>query len=110
MDLQTQINLMWLMVCTALVFFMQAGFTCLEAGSVRSKNNINVALKNIISFIIAAAVYYILGYALHFGEPWVEGLIGRPVTALRGIREEEMFVFLYQMMFCATAATSCGVA
>ena len=53
MDLQTQINLMWLMVCTALVFLMQAGFTCLEAGSVRSKNNINVALKNIISFIIA---------------------------------------------------------
>jgi ammonium transporter, Amt family len=105
MDLQTQINLMWLMVCTALVFFMQAGFTCLEAGSVRSKNNINVALKNVISFIIAAAVYYILGYALQFGKPWVEGLIGRPVPALRGIQEQEMFVFLYQMMFCTTAAT-----
>src|SRR5258708_4436663 len=76
MDLQTQITLLWLMTCTGLVFFMQAGFACLEAGSVRSKNSINVALKNIISFIISAAVYYILAYAFQLGNPWVDGLIG----------------------------------
>ncbi len=92
------------MTCTGLVFFMQAGFTCLEAGSVRSKNSINVALKNIISFIIAAAVYYILGYAFQFGKPWVDGLIGRPLIALKGVDQPEMFVFLYQLVFCTTAA------
>ncbi|HKP96240.1 MAG TPA: ammonium transporter [Fibrobacteria bacterium] len=105
MDLQTQVNLLWLMTCTALVFFMQAGFTCLEAGSVRSKNSINVALKNVISFIIAAAVYYILGYAFQFGKPWFDGLIGRPIMALKGVEQPEMFVFLYQLVFCTTAAT-----
>jgi ammonium transporter, Amt family len=105
MDLQTQINLMWLMTCTSLVFFMQAGFTCLEAGSVRSKNSINVALKNVVTFIVAAAVYYILGYAIQFGQPWIDGLAGRPIFALRGVEQPEMFVFLYQLVFCTTAAT-----
>jgi Amt family ammonium transporter len=105
MDLQTQINLLWLMTCTALVFFMQAGFTCLEAGSVRAKNNINVALKNVVTFIIAGAVYYILGYALQFGTPWFEGLIGKPIMALKGVEKPEIFTFMYQLMFCTTAAT-----
>ncbi len=105
MDLQTQISMLWLMTCTGLVFFMQAGFTCLEAGSVRSKNSINVALKNIVTFIIAAAVYYILGYSIHFGTPLIDGLLGRPVIALRGVEQPEMFVFLYQLVFCTTAAT-----
>jgi len=54
MDLQTQIGYLWLSVCTGLVFFMQAGFACLEAGSVRSKNSVNVALKNVVTFIVAA--------------------------------------------------------
>jgi Amt family ammonium transporter len=93
------------MTCTGLVFFMQAGFTCLEAGSVRAKNSINVALKNVVTFIVAAAVYYILGYALQFGKPWIEGLIGRPIVALKGVEQPEMFVFLYQLVFCTTAAT-----
>ncbi|MEO7777911.1 MAG: ammonium transporter [Fibrobacteria bacterium] len=103
--MQTQITLLWLMTCTGLVFFMQAGFCCLEAGAVRSKNSINVALKNVVSFIVASAVYYILGYALQFGKPWIDGLAGRPLMALKGVEQPEMFVFLYQMVFCTTAAT-----
>jgi Amt family ammonium transporter len=105
MELQTQINLMWMMSCTGLVFFMSAGFTCQEAGSVRSKNNVNVALKNVVTFIIAGAVYYILGYSIQFGKPWLDGFVGAPVFALEGMQPEETFVFLYQVMFCATAAT-----
>lgn len=105
MDLQTQINLMWMMTCTGMVFFMAAGFTCLEAGSVRSKNNVNVALKNIATFIVAGAVYYILGYSIQYGNGGVDGLAGGFVFALKGIGAEETFVFLYQVMFCATAAT-----
>ena len=105
MDLQTQIGNLWLMACTALVFFMQAGFTCLEAGSVRSKNSINVALKNLISFIIAAAAYYVIGYAIQFGLPWIEGLAGAPVPMLRNVAPEGYTAFLYQLVFCTTAAT-----
>jgi ammonium transporter, Amt family len=37
------VDIGWLLVCAALVLFMQAGFTALESGLVRSKNSINVA-------------------------------------------------------------------
>jgi ammonia channel protein AmtB len=39
------IEILWLGICTGLVFLMQAGFLCLESGLTRSKNNINVAVK-----------------------------------------------------------------
>jgi len=32
--------------CGSLVLFMNAGFACLEAGSVRAKNTTNILLKN----------------------------------------------------------------
>ncbi len=105
MDLQAQVNYLWLSSCTGLVFFMQAGFCCLEAGSVRSKNSVNVALKNVVTFIVAAAAYYVIGYALHFGKPWIDGIAGQPAFALRGVGSEEKFTFLYQLVFCTTAAT-----
>jgi Amt family ammonium transporter len=104
MDLQTQIGYLWLSICTGLVFFMQAGFTCLEAGSVRSKNSVNVALKNVVTFIIASAGYYIIGYALHFGKSWIDGFAGLPVPMLRNVSGEGYFNFLYQLVFCTTAA------
>ena len=47
------VDIAWLLVCAALVLFMQAGFTALESGLVRSKNSINVAIKNFANFLIA---------------------------------------------------------
>ena len=44
------IDLLWILICAILVFMMQAGFMCIEAGATRSKNNINTSLKNICDF------------------------------------------------------------
>ena len=44
---QANLDILWLLICAILVFIMQAGFMCLETGLSRSKNSINVALKNI---------------------------------------------------------------
>ena len=44
--LQNNMNFLWVAICAALVFFMQAGFAMLESGMVRSKNAINVIMKN----------------------------------------------------------------
>ncbi|MGY8943021.1 MAG: ammonium transporter, partial [Flavobacteriales bacterium] len=44
------INNVWMMICTALVFFMHLGFAFLEIGLTRQKNTINILFKNI--FII----------------------------------------------------------
>ena len=50
------INLLWMLICAVLVFMMQAGFMCLESGTIRNKNNINVALKNVSDFGISIVV------------------------------------------------------
>lgn len=91
-------------MCTALVLFMQAGFTVLEAGTVRHKNSINVAIKNVVTLVISVPAFYIIGYALTFGADQF-GLYGKPVPILADKTNADMPHFLYQSMFCATAAT-----
>ena len=44
-DMWSPLDLTWVLMATALVAVMQAGFLCLETGLVRSKNSINVAIK-----------------------------------------------------------------
>jgi Amt family ammonium transporter len=40
------VNNVWMMICTALVFFMHLGFSFLEIGLTRQKNTINILFKN----------------------------------------------------------------
>ena len=47
----------------SLVFFMQAGFGLLEAGSVRTKNTKNILLKNLLDACIGAIVWWAWGFA-----------------------------------------------
>ena len=49
-------DVLWLVVCAALVFNMQLGFLCLESGLIRSKNAINVAMKNLTDFALAVVL------------------------------------------------------
>ena len=55
---QSNLDIFWLLICAILVFLMQAGFMCLETGLSRSKNSINVALKNVSDFGIAVVVFW----------------------------------------------------
>eukprot|EP00977_Amphora_coffeiformis_P029801 scaffold42806_cov237-Amphora_coffeaeformis.AAC.5 len=58
----------WLLViCGALVFFMQAGFAMVCAGCVRKKNVVNTMLKNLLDACAAAIAFYILGFGLAYG-------------------------------------------
>ena len=50
-ELAKSVNILWVVISAALVFFMQAGFLMLESGLVRAKNTINVAIKNMVDFI-----------------------------------------------------------
>jgi ammonium transporter, Amt family len=98
-------DLTWILAASALVLFMQIGFLLLEAGAARSKHSINVALKNAVDFMIAAAMFWLVGYALMFGAS-ISGVIGQP--ALFGPQDGDartLAFFLFQMMFVSTAAT-----
>lgn len=58
----------WLLIlCGSLVFFMQAGFAMLCAGSVRRKNAQNTMLKNLLDACGAAVAFFSVGYAFAFG-------------------------------------------
>jgi Amt family ammonium transporter len=95
----------WLLFNAFLVFIMQAGFLCLETGKVRSKNSINVAAKNISDFIVAVAVYWTFGFALMFGDSYY-GFFGTSEFFFGSNQTPfQISFFIFQMMFCGTAAT-----
>jgi len=104
--LQGKFDILWLIICSGLVFFMQAGFLCLESGLTRTKNSINVAIKNITDFGIATIVYYSVGFGLMYGISY-DGRIGinNFMPNFSSTEPQIPVFFLFQLMFCGTAAT-----
>ena len=100
--LELSINLVWVMLGAFFVFFMHAGFAMVEAGFTRSKNAVNILMKNILTISIGGIVYFAVGYAIMFGDS-ANGLIGTTGFALSGVDDIAFFVF--QAMFAATCAT-----
>ncbi len=106
------IDSLWVLVSAALVFLMQAGFLCLETGLTRTKNNINVAVKNLVDFGVTTMLFWLFGFALMFG-PTINGLIGGAEFGRFAVSFDPQdptststLVFLvFQIMFCGTAVT-----
>ena len=98
-------DVLWILCAAMLVFVMQAGFLCLESGLVRSKNSINVAAKNISDFTVSSTIFWAVGFAIMFGDSY-GGIIGTD-NFLFGNNASPLMIttFLFQMMFCGTAAT-----
>lgn len=100
------LDILWVALSAVLVFVMQGGFLCLETGLTRSKNNINVAIKNLTDFGLSFILFWVFGFALMFGlssggwfgTTWFVSDIGQgdPWIAV---------FFLFQTMFCSTAVT-----
>ena len=85
---------------------MQAGFLCLEAGSTRSKNTINVVIKNISDAGVSVLCFWLFGFGLMFGQTHF-GWFGFTALAPE-VGQGEMgpaAFFLFQAMFCSTAVT-----
>lgn len=99
-------DVMWVLLCAFLVFLMQLGFTALEAGMTRSKNAINVAMKNISDFMVSTSIFWLVGFGIMFGATQ-DGLFGTTDFARDWSFEpvERTASFVFQAMFCATAAT-----
>ncbi|AYV54050.1 guanylate cyclase [Leptospira kmetyi] len=103
---KTNFDILWIILSSGLVFFMQAGFLCLESGLTRTKNSINVAIKNITDFGIATLIFYAVGFGLMFGKS-VNGIFGADTFFPEFSTQDPNVAvfFLFQLMFCGTAAT-----
>jgi ammonium transporter, Amt family len=99
---QSSVDMMWMMIGAILVFFMHAGFAMVEAGFTRSKNTVNILMKNLLTLSIGALLYFMVGFAIMFG-PSSFGLIGTEGFALLG--REDIGFFVFQAVFAATCAT-----
>lgn len=113
-DLLTTNNV-WMMICTALVFFMHLGFSLLEIGLTRQKNTINILFKNIFIICAGLLLYYVVGFNLMYPGDF-NGYFGFSGFGLslpengNGIEYAEggytyFTDFIFQGMFAATAAT-----
>lgn len=107
-DLKQGLDTVWVLIAAFLVFFMQAGFGMVEAGFIRAKNTCNILTKNFLDFCMASLGFFVIGYALMFGDG--NGFIGWQGWMLRGVGETAsglpLYAFwLFQAAFCGAAAT-----
>ena len=110
-------NNVWMMICTALVFFMHLGFSLLEIGLTRQKNTLNILFKNIFIVTIGLLLYCFVGFNLMYPGDF-NGFLGFSGFGLSSPLTPEGALdltynagytywtdFLFQGMFAATAAT-----
>jgi Amt family ammonium transporter len=104
--MSTDVDLLWVLLCSVLVFLMQAGFLMLESGLTRRKNSVNVAIKNLSDFCMASVAFWLVGYGLMFGAS-SSGWVGSSSFIPNFVATDHLegAFFLFQLMFCGTAVT-----
>jgi len=101
------LDTVWVLMAAFLVFFMQAGFGMVEAGFIRAKNTCNILTKNFLDFCMASLGFFVIGYALMFGDG--NGFCGTKgfclLSAESGADIPLYAFWLFQAAFCGAAAT-----
>ena len=107
-ELQYALDTFYFLICGALVMWMAAGFSMLEAGLVRSKNTTEILTKNIALYAVACTMYMICGYSIMYGggdfTMFLDGIVGDGAT---GMEEPATYApsadFYFQVVFVAPA-------
>lgn len=105
----------FLLICTVLVFLMQAGFAMLESGFNASKNAVNIMFKNTLDVSIGVLLFFIVGFGLMYPSSYT-GADPSPYFGFGGFGLEKYEVasdrsfspesdWMFQAVFAATAAT-----
>ena len=115
-ELQYALDTFYFLVSGALVMWMAAGFSMLEAGLVRSKNTTEILTKNVALFAISCIMYMVSGYAIMYdGVYFLSGIVGGEtlvadaLTASKenGFGGDSVYAdasdFFFQVVFVATA-------
>ena len=91
-DIQYILNTFLLLMSGALVFWMAAGFSMLEAGLVRTKNTTAILTKNICLYSLSCLTFFAIGYQVMYG-------------AISDGDHSGASDFFFQVVFVATAAS-----
>ncbi|MCJ7987592.1 hypothetical protein MUB16_32940 [Priestia sp. OVL9] len=83
--------MMWVMFGAVLVFLMHAGFAMVETGFTRSKNSLNILMKNMLTLAVSSVLYFVVGFALMFGST-KGGFIGSSGFFLNGESDQMSFL------------------
>jgi Amt family ammonium transporter len=124
MDYKVALDTMWTLLAGMLVFWMNAGFACVEAGFARQKNCVNILSKNFIVFAVSSLAFWFIGWGLMFGDGsnWLgtqglfmlKGADNSPASgdAYQGVYSAISWAtvpffakFFFQLVFAGTAAT-----
>jgi len=116
LELQYALDTFYFLVSGALVMWMAAGFSMLEAGLVRSKNTAEILTKNVALFAISCIMYMICGYQIMYGGGYMldgiaggETLVADALSASKenGFGGDSVYSsasdFFFQVVFVATA-------
>ena len=80
-ELSYALDTFYFLMMGALVMWMAAGFTMLEAGLVRAKNTVEILIKNVGLYSVACIMYMLCGYSIMYpGE--FEGGVFQSLTTL----------------------------
>ena len=102
----SSVDTLWVLIATALIFFMQAGFAMVETGFTRAKNAGNIIMKNLMDFAIGTPVFWFIGFGIMFAGsgPFIGGLDFMVQGDYSSTIPTAAFL-IFQTVFCATAAT-----
>src|SRR3990167_7494563 len=121
--LKVMVDTLWVLMTAFLVFWMNAGFGCVESGLCRAKNTTNILAKNFVVLAFSAIAYWIVGFAIMFGDGnsfmglagWLVGgadnspAIGDTYqgvySSLNWTGVPLLAKFFFQLVFAGTAAT-----
>ena len=114
-QLAYSLDTFYFLMSGALVMWMAAGFSMLEAGLVRSKNTVEILTKNVALYSIACLMYMVVGYNIMYGDavnsiiPGLSFFLG-PDNSVDAVLKSggetyysNMSDFFFQVVFVATA-------
>lgn len=107
-DYNEALDTIWMLLASMLVFFMHAGFSLLEAGTVRVKNAQNILAKNLVVVTLGFLCWYVLGYPIAFGVLSDDNrFAGGKHFFLDGFMDDKKLFrqWFFQGTFCATGGT-----
>jgi len=106
-NLQTNTDVLFILLGAIMVLAMHAGFAFLEVGTVRSKNQVNALVKIISDFAVSTIAYFFIGYGVAYGVSFLDG-----AQALTGKNGYELVKFFFLLTFAAAipAIISGGIA